>query len=310
MKLKKPLFWDLPKPNVFSYLLIPFTFPIIIKNFINKFFKKKKLLNIKTICVGNIYLGGTGKTPLTIKLYKILRGLNKKVSTVKKNYPKQKDEQLILMQKTSLIIVKDRKNAIPEGLNRKCEYLIFDDGLQDPSIDYNLKFLCFKAKNWIGNGQIIPAGPLREKISSIKKFDAVFLNGFSKNIKKIKNQIKSINSNIKIFRTFYKILNLKKYEKKSKYLIFSGIGNPDDFKDILTENGFNIGQELIFPDHYNYTQNDFNYILNNAKKNKFKILTTEKDFMKVPNNLKKKINFLSIELIIQNEKSLIKLLKN
>jgi tetraacyldisaccharide 4'-kinase len=84
MNLKKPLFWDLPKPNFLSYLLIPFSFPIILRNFLFQFFKKKKSLNIKTICVGNIYLGGTGKTPLTIKISEILRKLNIKVATVKK----------------------------------------------------------------------------------------------------------------------------------------------------------------------------------------------------------------------------------
>ena len=68
MNLKKPSFWDLPKPNFLSYLLIPFSLPIILRNFLFKFIKKNKSSNIKTICVGNIYLGGTGKTPLTIKI--------------------------------------------------------------------------------------------------------------------------------------------------------------------------------------------------------------------------------------------------
>ena len=84
MNLKKPYFWDLPKPNIISYLLIPFTIPIILRNFLFKFFKKEKLSKIKTVCVGNIYLGGTGKTPLTIRIYEILKKLNYKVATAKK----------------------------------------------------------------------------------------------------------------------------------------------------------------------------------------------------------------------------------
>ena len=310
MKFKKPAFWDLPKSNFISYLLIPFTLLIVTKNFLSKFSKKEKFSNIKTICVGNIYLGGTGKTPLTIKIYEIFKKLDKKVATVKKNYSNQKDEQLLLEKKTSLIISNSRKNAILKGLNEDYDVLIFDDGLQDTKIDYDLKFVCFKTNNWIGNGQIIPAGPLREKISSLKKYDAVILNGKSENLDNIKEQILNINSNIKIISSFYKILNIKDYDLKSKYLIFSGIGNPKDFKNTLIENKFKIEDELIFPDHFEYTLEDFEKIYNKAKNKDLKIITTEKDYMKIPEKYKNEIKFLNIELIIEDENKLIELLNN
>jgi len=118
MKLKKPSFWDLTKPNFLSYLLIPFSLPIIFRNFLSQFMKKKKSSDIKTICVGNIYLGGTGKTPLTIKISQILKQEGIKVATIKKNYLNQKDEQLLLKQKTSLIIADSRKDAISQGIKK------------------------------------------------------------------------------------------------------------------------------------------------------------------------------------------------
>ena len=94
MKFNKPNFWDFDKPNILAKILLPFTIPIIINNLLpkKKFYKK----NIKTICVGNIYLGGTGKTPVSIKIYKILKKLNYKVAFIKKNYTNQKDEQNLL----------------------------------------------------------------------------------------------------------------------------------------------------------------------------------------------------------------------
>ena len=308
MKLKKPSFWDLTKPNFLSYLLIPFSLPIILRNFLFYFLKKKKISKIKTICVGNIYLGGTGKTPLTIKISEILNPLDIKVATVKKNYSYQKDEELLLRQKTSLIVANNRKNAIYQGINQNYDVLVFDDGLQETKIDFDIKLVCFKSKNWIGNGQLLPAGPMREPISSLKRFDAVFLNGSLGNFEKIENQIKNINLDIRIFKTFYKILNIKKYNLDSKYLIFSGIGNPSDFKDILLENKFKIARELVFPDHYNYNHKDFEEIQNIAKNENLKIITTEKDFMKIPEKFKKEIDYLAIDLVIQNKKKLIELL--
>ena len=309
MNFKKPNFWDLPKPNIISYLLIPFSFPFIIRNFFFNIIKRKKTTNIKTICVCNIYIGGTGKTPLTIKIYEILKKLGKNIATVKKDYSDQLDEQIFLRKKTSLIISKSRPEAIQQGIDKRYNVLIFDDGLQDMKIDYDLKLVCFKSKYWIGNGQYIPAGPLREKISSLKRFDAVFLNGKSSNFERIRNQIQTINSNIKIFNTFYKVSNLKKYDLKSKYLIFSGIGNPSDFRDILQENNFDVAQEIVFPDHYKYSEKDFKKIIDIAKEKNFKIITTEKDYMKISDKLKIEIEYLSIDLVIQNESELKDLLK-
>jgi len=308
MKLKKPLFWDLTKPNFLSYLLVPFSLPIILRNFFFHFLRKKKSSKIKTICVGNIYLGGTGKTPLTIKISQILKQEGIKVATIKKNYLNQKDEQLLLKQKTSLIIADSRKDAISQGIKEKYDILIFDDGLQEIKIDFDIKLVCFKSKIWIGNGQLIPAGPMREKISSLKRFDAVFLNGKLDNFDKIEKQIKKINLDIKIFKTFYKILNIETYNLDSKYLIFSGIGDPFSFKDILVENKFNVVREMIFPDHYDYNLDDLEKIKNIAKNENLKIITTEKDFMKIPEEYKKEINFLAIDLVIQDEKKLIELL--
>ena len=310
MNLKKPSFWDFKKPNLLSYFLLPLTLPIIIRNFFFTTLKKKKFTEIKTICVGNIYLGGTGKTPLCIKIYEILKEKNLNVATVKKFYKKQKDEQLLLQKKTTNITANTRKEAVLESIKKKHAILIFDDGLQDSQIDYDKKLVCFKSDNWIGNGQIIPAGPLREKISSLKRFDAIFLNGNKNYNKELKEEILRINSNIKIFQTSYKISDINKYDLNSEYLIFSGIGEPKDFKNLLIENGFKIKKEIIFSDHFKYTSKEINKILDLAKNENLKILTTEKDYMKLSQSLNKEISFLDIDLEIENQKELINFLLN
>ena len=310
MNLKKPSFWDFKKPNLLSYFLLPLTLPIIIRNFFFTILKKKKFPEIKTICVGNIYLGGTGKTPLCIKIYEILKKKKFNIATAKKFYESQKDEQLLLQKKTTTIIANTRKEAVLESIKKKYAILIFDDGLQDSQIDYDKKLVCFKSDNWIGNGQIIPAGPLREKISSLKRFDAIFLNGNKNYNKELKEEILRMNSNIKIFQTSYKISDINKYDLNSEYLIFSGIGEPKDFKKLLIENGFKIKKEIIFSDHFEYTSKEINKILDLAKNENLKILTTEKDYMKLSQSLNKEISFLDIDLEIENQKELINFLLN
>ena len=310
MKLKNPKFWDYKKPNFLSYLLLPLTFPIIINNLLLNFKKKEKIKKqILKICVGNIYIGGTAKTPLTIKIYEILNSLNFKTGTVKKFYKDQIDEQKILTQKTKLYCLKDRKSALSELIKDNANVAIFDDGLQDRTISYNLEFVCFNNISWIGNGLLIPAGPLREKIESISKYDAIFINGNKNNNTNLKLLIKKYNKDILIFETFYKTTNIDQFNINEKYIIFSGIGNPQSFKETLVNNNFNIVKEIIFPDHHNYSKNDIDNIKLQAKHLNANIITTAKDYVKINSNEKSDIKCLKIELDINEEEKLINFLK-
>ena len=310
MNFRKPVFWDLKKPNIFSYLLLPLTIPVIINNFFLNIQKKYKFSKIKTICIGNIYLGGTGKTPLTIKLFNIIRKKGFDVITAKKFYSNQIDEQNLLKAKTKTIVSKRRIDAINQAVNNANQVIIFDDGLQEKKIDYDLKIVCFKKKNWNGNGQLIPSGPMREKIENLKNYDIVFLNGKGDNVESIKEIIYKLNPKIEIFESNYEIQNLNELDVNSNYLIFSGIGDPFSFKEILLENNISIVKEVVFPDHHRYKKKDIESVLQESKKLNAKILTTEKDFIKLSDDYAKEINFLKIELKIVKEKQFINLIND
>ena len=305
MIFKKPLFWDSKKQGIFSTILFPFTILTNINNFLLSISNKKINDKIFSICVGNIYVGGTGKTPLAIKLYQILNKNHKGVVVGKKFYSSHNDEINLLKKKVNTLIKNKRSLIIQEAIKKNKKIIIFDDGLQDKALKYDLNFVCFDTLNWIGNGNLIPAGPLREKINSLKKFDAVFLKNISKPNNKIIKIIKKINPKIKIFNTRYKILNFNNFSLKDKYLIFSGIGNPDSFFEILKINKFLIKDQFIFPDHYSYTEKDFSNIIERSKKLNTKIITTEKDFIKIPKRYQKKIKCLKVDLDINNQKKLI-----
>ena len=308
MKLNKPNFWDYKKPNFLAYILLPLTFPILIRNFFAKSFSKEKFHKIKTVCVGNIYLGGTGKTPLSIKINNLLKAQGLKSTVVKKFYNDQSDEQTLIKNYTNLICKKNRLDALNDAINQKFEFAIFDDGLQEKSINYDLKIVCFTNSQWKGNGFIIPAGPLREKIESLKNFDIIFINGDPKKNQEILNEIKKLNNNINIFETFYKPSNLKEFDNNNNYVAFTGIGNSENFYNIMIENKFKIIKKFSFPDHYTYSNNDLKKILNHAKNNNAKIITTEKDYLRLNSNFIQDVKYLKIELVIPNEKRLIDIL--
>ena len=159
MNLKKPKFWDYKKPNFISNLLFPLSKLVEVKSEFIKL-KKTKFNNIKTICVGNIYLGGTGKTSIAIELKKILDKQNIKSCFIKKKYSNQIDEKKLLEKFGKTFFNKSRIKALKDAISEGFSVAIFDDGLQDKSIDYDISFVCFNKKNFIGNGRVIPAGPL------------------------------------------------------------------------------------------------------------------------------------------------------
>jgi tetraacyldisaccharide 4'-kinase len=310
MNFKKPRFWDYKKPTFLSYLLLPFTLPLIINNFFLKLKKKDEFNNkITKICVGNIYVGGTGKTPLVIKISQILNQLNYKTAVIKKFYRNHFDEQKILNNNTKLYCLKNRVTAVYEAIKDKNDIVIFDDGLQDRSINYDLKFICFNNIKWIGNGFLIPAGPLRERVESILKYDAVFINGNENDNTNLRLFIREYNKNIKIFESHYFPKNIDQFNTTERYVVFSGIGNPESFLETLVRNKINIVKTINFPDHFNYTQKDINKIKLQAKKLNAKIITTEKDYVKINPDKNNDIMFLKIELKIKNEEKLIDYLK-
>ena len=309
MKFKKPKFWDYEKPNFFSYFLLPISFLLLIFNYFRTVtFRRTEKLNIKTVCVGNIYLGGTGKTSLSIKINEILNEKKIKSCFIKKYYASQTDEQKILENNGKLFKSNKRISAIKEAISNNYQVAILDDGLQDPSINYDLKFICFNTINWIGNGLVIPAGPLRENLKNLKKYKHVFLIGNMENLENIKKIILRINPKISIYIGEYKLSNISDFNLQEKFVVFSGIGNHKTFISTLKKSNFEIIKDIEFPDHYNYSKKDIEEIISISNQNNCKIITTEKDFYRLDQNYIDKIKFVKSDLEITNQNDLIKTL--
>ena len=303
MKFIKPKFWE--TKNFFSLILYPLSVITSLINNTKKFHIKKKF-QIKTICIGNIYIGGTGKTSLAIEINELLR---KKFRTVfiKKDYKNQIDEINLLNNKGKIISSSNREDALLAASKKKYQVAILDDGLQQKNINYNLRIACFNSEYGLGNEFTLPAGPLRENLSVIKNYDLIFLNG-EKNNKKILSKFKSINKDLTIFEGKYKPLNLKKFNLKKKYLMFCGIGNPHEFEQTLIKYKFNVSKKIIFPDHHKFSNIDLKKLNYNASRDNLTLITTEKDFFRLNKAQRKNIKFLKIKLEIKNREKLKKIL--
>ena len=308
MKLYKPKFWDnRGNISIFSVLLLPISLIAIIRNYYEDSKIKKNYYDFRTICVGNIYIGGTGKTPLVDNLANYFK---KKFKTfiIKKNYTSHTDEKKLLEAKHKVIFEKTRELSLMKAVQEKAKIVIFDDGLQEKTINYDLKIVCFNSLKLDGNGLIIPAGPLRESLKSIQKYDIVLINGnINKESKDFIEKIKNINPDIKIFTGKYIPKNYSKLKKK-KFLVFSGIGNPHTFYDTLKGLKIKFNEYEKFPDHYEYKESDLQKLKEFAKLKNCELLTTEKDYFRIKRSLRKNINFLKVELSIDNEKQFYKYL--
>ncbi len=308
MKFFKPKFWDkIGYLNFISFLLFPLSLIVIIKNYYENTKIKKNYYGFRMICVGNIYIGGTGKTPLVNNLASHFKKKSK-TFIIKKNYTSHIDEKKLLESKHKVIFEKTRELSLVKAEQEKAEIVIFDDGLQEKSINYDLKIVCFNSLKLDGNGLVIPAGPLRETLNNLKYYDIVFINGnINKKSKNFIDKIKKINPNIKIFRGKYVPKDYSKLRKK-KFLIFSGIGNPHTFSDTLKNMKIKFYRYEKFPDHYSYEKSDLQKLKELAKEKGCELLTTEKDYLRIKKSFRKNINFLKVELLIDKEKQFYKYL--
>ena len=307
MKFKKPKFWN--SINFLSIILLPFSLLTLIFNIFKSQVITENRFNIPIICVGNIFIGGTGKTPLSIYIYNLLKNKKFKPAIVRKYYPSHADEINFTKSKVRQFF-SDRKRlvSISNAIIKKNNVIIMDDGMQDVSVNKDLSIMCFNSTDLIGNGFLLPAGPLREQLKKVNSCRIAVING-KRNIL-FEKKLKSISDSIEIFQSKYEIKYLKRLRGK-KILAFAGIGNPKNFFKLLRENGLKIKQEISFPDHYNYKKSEVKNLMLLAKEKGLKLITTEKDYFRIKQLGFKKIDYVSVNLKIINFKSFEKeLLRN
>ena len=305
MKVNKPKFWDKNYPTIFSILLLPISYIYQIMFKIKKLFTSERKFSIPIICVGNIYLGGTGKTPLCIKIFELLKDIKKPI-VIKKDYKNQNDEIELLRKYSKVITCDNRNEGIEKAINKNFDLVILDDGFQDFTIRKNLNIICFNDNQKVGNGLNIPAGPLRENLSALKRCNIVFING-KKNLE-FEEKLKKNNRNLSFYYFNYYSKNSEEFKNK-KLIAFAGIGNASNFFRLLKSERLNVVKEIEFPDHYNYSEKNLDDLIEMEKKYKAKLITTEKDYLRISTFKRRRFSYLPIKVSIEQESDFLELLK-
>jgi len=257
---------------------------------------------VPVISVGNITVGGTGKTPLVIWLCDFLRAKDIKCVILTRGYKAVKgenDEPATLVRNcpdAALVINPDRLAGAIEAVKRHwAQVMIMDDGFQHRRLHRDIDIVTIDATLPFGYGRILPAGLLREPVSSLKRAHAAILTRCDlvpkDDLIKLEETIKGIKPDMVIGRTIHspvcakgagnKEIPLEKLRAK-KVLAFCGIANPDAFLELLGRLGVNLVNLKIYNDHHAYTAGDVNDICRDAENLEADlILTTEKDYDKI-----------------------------
>lgn len=313
IKFFYPKFWQ--KRIILSYVLWPLSKIYLFISYIRKSLSRTHTMPAPVICIGNITIGGAGKTQLVIWLAKLFTSYNINFVIITKGYgsnltkPKLVsthdrscnvgDESLLLAKYGQVIAAKktfDAKNLI-QSLN--VNVIIVDDGLQNPSFKKDFSVCVIDGMRGFGNEFLIPAGPLRQfpNRKSMHEINTCVIIG--KSTIKLNQQINALNRPI-----FYATTeSSNKLDKTKKYFAFCGIGNPKKFYNTLIENELNVISYKSFPDHHNYSDDDCLYLSTQAANLNAALITTSKDYVKLYDILPSVICF-NTELKIQNSESL------
>lgn len=289
MTMKTP-WWFLSK-NPVSLLLMPVSWVYYGVGRVVYFMRGVRPLKSRRpiICVGNILAGGVGKTPVVRAIANrygapvVMRGYKKSAKTGNIG-----DEATMLARTGLAVHVGDRKSNITI-LNRQDDDtpIIMDDGLQNPTIKKDVSIVVFDEGLGYGNGLMLPAGPLRVPKRMARQADAIIV---IKNRKPKKNFV--LPAGVPVF--YAKNQTTSPYDENEKLVAFAGIGYPKKFFGSLK----NVVARRSFPDHYQYKSEDLESLIALADKKKAKLITTEKDWVRLPVELQDQIKYARLETVI------------
>ncbi len=320
--LKAPRFWYKKNDTYLSNTLYPlsllFRFGTKLRNIVSR----KVSSELPVICIGNIVVGGAGKTPVAIKLGSILKkngynphfvskgygGIESNNTLIKEWHSAKSvgDESLLLSEIAPTWIGANRNKSFDLAKENGADCIIMDDGFQNPTLQKDFSIIVVNGEQGFGNKRVIPSGPLRESISrGISRANLIIVIGeIAKDVKK------KISSTVPLIHANFKISRDNKIYKNQKVTAFAGIAYPEKFYNSLKDQGAILEKKIDYPDHHIFDENDMLNLAEIANITKSILVTTKKDFVRIPKLYRSLVSTLDGEIEFEDEKLLIEILGN
>lgn len=303
MPMKTPSFWYSGTGSLISLLLRPLLWIYAIGYFIHQASVRTKKVSVPVICIGNLVAGGTGKTPSSISIMSLIKEhkLAKTPIFLTRGYGG--DEDKILNQHALTVVNANRLAGAQDAISRNADLILMDDGLQNPSIHKDIKFVVVDGSMGFGNEYMLPAGPLRQPLKTgIKQTDAFIFIG------KDRRNVLPILSGNPIFKANFKAL--KKLSETEKYIAFAGLGYPQKFFNFLKDKlEDRLVDTISYPDHHPYSASDLQKLRARAMELGATLITTEKDAARLSDE-DDDIEVLPVALEWENEAALVEFLRD
>ena len=280
-------------------------------------------VGVPVICVGNLTVGGAGKTPAALAVAHLLLAVHERPFFLSRGYGGKLagpvrvdpsfhhaadvgDEPLMLARLAPTIVARDRVAGARVARSAGSSVIVMDDGFQNPSLIKDLAILLVDGRRGIGNGRIIPAGPLRAPLEiQIARAQALVVVGPPDGAAKILDTARRYGVTVFHGRLEADRNSLAALGKR-KVLAFAGIGNPDKFFATLTEASIDVDERSSFPDHHRYTAADAQALIARAQAQNLVLITTEKDHVRLAGDpalavLAARTSVLPVRLVIEEQ---------
>ena len=263
--------------------------------------------SVPVICVGNVTVGGTGKSPLVAKLRDLFAEKGIRAASLSRGYKGELkgpikvdpeihsakdvgDEPLMLAMKGESWIGADRAAAGKAMADDGVQLILMDDGFQNPQLHKDHSMLVIDSEAPFGNGHVIPKGPLREPVASAEaRAESIVLIGTGPHPDVLQTQKPVLRATIQPLNP----------PPGGPLVAFAGIGRPQKFFDSLTAQDGALSESIPYPDHHTYSDGDLTYLRKLGKERDAKLITTEKDFARLPAHQRTGITAWPVEIVFE-----------
>ncbi|WP_169568581.1 tetraacyldisaccharide 4'-kinase [Sneathiella limimaris] len=317
--MKAPKFWNSNRNSIWPVVLSPLSFIYGFASRVRFTGKRSKKVSVPVICIGNVVAGGAGKTPVAMAVAEYLKQIGWKVHFLSRGYggslagPERVvldvhtadqvgDEPLLLATVAPTWISRDRVIGAEAAIEAGAEIIVMDDGMQNPLLEKDITVLVLDGGYGLGNGWLMPSGPLRERFSeALKKADfAVWVEGDLEQPLDV--------GTLPLFKARVVPHELQSELVGEKVIAFAGIGRPEKFFRSLRQAGAELVETVEFADHHAYSQEDIMNLVERAALHNAALVTTRKDYVRLSPEARMMTTVFDIDLVFESPALLQKLL--